>query len=177
MKLAILDRDGVVNYDSAAFIKSPDEWRPIPGSLEAITRLNQAGYHVVIATNQSGVGRGLFEMATLNAIHDKMNRALAEVGGRLDAIFFCPHAQEANCNCRKPRAGLLDEIGRRLNVTLEGVPVIGDARRDLEAATAVGARPILVLTGKGQKTRREGQLPPGTEVYGSLAEAVDALLR
>jgi D-glycero-D-manno-heptose 1,7-bisphosphate phosphatase len=177
MKLAILDRDGVVNYDSAAFIKSPDEWRPIPGSLEAITRLNQAGYHVVIATNQSGVGRGLFEMATLNAIHDKMNRALAEVGGRLDAIFFCPHAQEANCNCRKPRAGLLDEIGRRLNVTLEGVPVIGDARRDLEAAIAVGARPILVLTGKGQKTRREGQLPPGTEVYASLAEAVDALLR
>ncbi|HWI13800.1 MAG TPA: D-glycero-beta-D-manno-heptose 1,7-bisphosphate 7-phosphatase [Burkholderiales bacterium] len=177
MKLAILDRDGVVNYDSAAFIKSPDEWRPIPGSLEAITRLNQAGYHVVIATNQSGVGRGLFEMATLNAIHDKMNRALAEVGGRLDAIFFCPHAQEANCNCRKPRAGLLDEIGRRLNVTLEGVPVIGDARRDLEAAIAVGARPILVLTGKGQKTRREGRLPPGTEVYGSLAEAVDALLR
>jgi D-glycero-D-manno-heptose 1,7-bisphosphate phosphatase len=177
MKLAILDRDGVVNYDSAAFIKSPDEWRPIPGSLEAITRLNQAGYHVVIATNQSGVGRGLFEMATLNAIHDKMNRALAEVGGRLDAIFFCPHAQEANCNCRKPRAGLLDEIARRLNVTLDGVPVIGDARRDLEAAVAARARPILVLTGKGQKTRREGDLPPGTEVYASLAEAVDALLR
>lgn len=177
MRLAILDRDGVVNYDSAAFIKSPDEWRPIPGSLEAITRLNQAGYHVVIATNQSGVGRGLFEMATLNAIHDKMHHALAEVGGRLDAIFFCPHAQEANCNCRKPRAGLLNEIARRLNVTLEGVPVIGDARRDLEAAVAVHARPILVLTGKGQKTRREGELPPGTEVYASLAEAVDALLR
>lgn len=177
MKLAILDRDGVVNYDSAAFIKSPDEWRPIPGSLEAITRLNQAGYHVVIATNQSGVGRGLFEMATLNAIHDKMHRALAEVGGRLDAIFFCPHAQEANCNCRKPRAGLLDEIARRMNVTLEGVPVIGDARRDLEAAAAVGARPILVLTGKGQKSRREGDLPPGTEVYASLAEAVDRILQ
>jgi D-glycero-D-manno-heptose 1,7-bisphosphate phosphatase len=177
MKLAILDRDGVVNYDSAAFIKSPDEWRPIPGSLEAVTRLNQAGYHVVIATNQSGVGRGLFEMATLNAIHDKMHRALAEVGGRIDAIFFCPHAQEANCNCRKPRAGLLDEIARRLNVTLDGVPVIGDAQRDLQAAVAVGARPILVLTGKGQKTRREGGLPPGTEVYASLAEAVDALLR
>ncbi len=177
MKLAILDRDGVVNYDSAAFIKSPDEWRPIPGSLEAITRLNRAGYHVVIATNQSGVGRGLFEMATLNAIHDKMHRALAEAGGRLDAIFFCPHAQEANCACRKPRAGLLDEIARRLNVPLEGVPVIGDARRDLEAAVAVGARPILVLTGKGQKTRREGNLPPGTEVYPSLAEAVDALLQ
>lgn len=177
MKLAILDRDGVVNYDSAAFIKSPEEWRPIPGSLEAITRLNRAGYHVVIATNQSGVGRGLFEMATLNAIHDKMHRALAEVGGRIDAIFFCPHAQEANCECRKPRAGLLNEIARRMNVSLEGVPLIGDARRDIEAALAVRARPILVLTGKGQKTRREGELPPGTEVYPSLAEAVDALLQ
>ena len=177
MKLAILDRDGVVNHDSAAFIKNPDEWRPIPGSLEAIARLNQAGYHVVIATNQSGVGRGLFEMATLNAIHDKMHRALGEVGGRIDAIFFCPHAQEVNCDCRKPRSGLFDEIARRMNVTLEGVPVIGDARRDLEAAAAVKARPILVLTGKGQKTRREGDLPPDTEIYASLAEAVDALLR
>ncbi len=177
MKLAILDRDGVINYDSPAFIKTPEEWRPIPGSLEAITRLNRAGYHVVLATNQSGVGRGLFEMATLNAIHDKMHRALAEVGGRLDAIFFCPHSQEANCNCRKPRAGLLDEIARRMNVTLEGVPVIGDALRDLEAAVAVRARPILVLTGKGQKTRREGGLPQGTEIYPTLAEAVDALLQ
>lgn len=177
MKLAILDRDGVINHDSPAYIKSPEEWRPIPGSLEAITRLNRAGYHVVLATNQSGVGRGLFEMATLNAIHDKMHRALAEVGGRLDAIFFCPHSQEANCNCRKPRAGLLDEIARRMNVTLEGVPVIGDALRDLEAAVAVRARPILVLTGKGQKTRREGGLPQGTEIYPTLAEAVDALLQ
>jgi len=177
MKLAILDRDGVINYDSAAFIKSPDEWRPIPGSLEAITRLNQAGFHVVVATNQSGVGRGLFEMATLNAIHDKMHRALAEVGGRIDAVFFCPHAQEAGCNCRKPRAGLLDEIARRFNVTLEGVPVIGDAHRDLEAAATVRARPVLVLTGKGQKTKREGNLPPGTEIYASLAAAVDALLQ
>lgn len=177
MKLAILDRDGVINHDSPAYIKSPEEWRPFPGSLEAITRLNRAGYHVVLATNQSGVGRGLFEMATLNAIHDKMHRALAEVGGRLDAIFFCPHSQEANCNCRKPRAGLLDEIARRMNVTLEGVPVIGDALRDLEAAVAVRARPILVLTGKGQKTRREGGLPQGTEIYPTLAEAVDALLQ
>lgn len=176
MKLAILDRDGVVNYDSPAFIKSPDEWRPIPGSLDAITRLNRAGYHVVIATNQSGVGRGLFEMATLNAIHDKMHRALAEVGGRLDAVFFCPHAQEANCNCRKPRAGLLDEIARRFNMSLEGVPVIGDALRDLQAAAAVGALPVLVLTGKGPRTQREGGLPAGTQVHASLAAAVDALL-
>ncbi|HEY9445527.1 MAG TPA: D-glycero-beta-D-manno-heptose 1,7-bisphosphate 7-phosphatase [Burkholderiales bacterium] len=177
MKLAILDRDGVINYDSAAFIKSPDEWRPIPGSLEAITRLNQAGFHVVVATNQSGVGRGLFEMATLNAIHDKMHHALADVGGRIDAVFFCPHAQEVGCNCRKPRAGLLDEIARRFNVTLEGVPVIGDAQRDLEAAAAVRARPMLVLTGKGQKTKREGNLPPHTEIYASLTAAVDALLQ
>jgi len=176
MKLAILDRDGVVNYDSPAFIKSPEEWRPIPGSLDAITRLNRAGYHVVIATNQSGVGRGLFEMATLNAIHDKMHRALAEVGGRLDAVFFCPHAQEANCNCRKPRAGLLDEIARRFNMSLEGVPVIGDALRDLQAAAAVGAQPVLVLTGKGPRTQREGGLPAGTRVHATLAAAVDALL-
>ncbi|HEY9445500.1 MAG TPA: D-glycero-beta-D-manno-heptose 1,7-bisphosphate 7-phosphatase [Burkholderiales bacterium] len=177
MKLVILDRDGVINYDSAAFIKSPEEWRPIPGSLEAITRLNQAGFHVVVATNQSGVGRGLFEMATLNAIHDKMHHALAEVGGRIDAVFFCPHAQEAGCDCRKPRAGLLHEIARRFNVTLEGVPVIGDAHRDLEAAAAIHARPILVLTGKGQKTKREGGLPPGTEIYASLNAAVDILLQ
>jgi len=177
MKLVILDRDGVINYDSAAFIKSPQEWRPIPGSLEAIARLNQAGYRVVVATNQSGVGRGLFEMATLNAIHDKMHRALAQFGARIDAVFFCPHAQEAECACRKPRAGLLEEIGRRLNQELRDVPAIGDAQRDLEAAAAVGAKPILVLTGKGQKTRREGKLPPGTQVYANLAEAVDAIIR
>ncbi|HSQ05640.1 MAG TPA: D-glycero-beta-D-manno-heptose 1,7-bisphosphate 7-phosphatase [Burkholderiales bacterium] len=177
MKLVILDRDGVINYDSAAYIKSPEEWRPIPGSLEAIARLNQAGYRVVVATNQSGVGRGLFEMATLNAIHEKMHRALAQFGARIDAVFFCPHAQDAECACRKPRAGLLEEIGRRLNQELRGVPAIGDAQRDLEAAVAIGAKPILVLTGKGQKTRREGKLPPGTEVYANLAEAVDAIIR
>src|SRR5215212_4239612 len=156
MKLVILDRDGVINEDSATFIKSPDEWRPLPGSLEAIARLNHAGYHVVVATNQSGVGRGLFEVSTLNAIHDKMHRALAPIGGRIDAIFFCPHAQEANCSCRKPKAGLLEEISHRFNVDLKGVPCIGDALRDLQAAATVGAAPILVLTGKGAKTQREG---------------------
>jgi D-glycero-D-manno-heptose 1,7-bisphosphate phosphatase len=177
VKLVILDRDGVINYDSAEFIKRPEEWRAIPGSLEAIARLNQAGHHVVVATNQSGVGRGLIEMATLNAIHDKMHRALAEVGGRLDAVFFCPHAQDADCECRKPRPGLLREIARRYNVSLEGVPAIGDSLRDLECAAAMRARPILVLTGKGQKTRREGRLPPGTEIHPTLRDAVDALLR
>ncbi|MBX9811924.1 MAG: D-glycero-beta-D-manno-heptose 1,7-bisphosphate 7-phosphatase [Burkholderiales bacterium] len=177
MKLVILDRDGVINHDSASHIKSPEEWKPIPGSLEAIARLNQAGYHVVLATNQSGVGRGLFEMATLNAIHDKMHRALGQVGGRVDAIFFCPHAQDAGCNCRKPKPGLLEEIARRFNVTLEGVPSLGDSLRDLEASAAVGAQPILVLTGKGEKTRSEGKLPAGTRVFADLAAAVKAIIR
>ena len=112
MKLVILDRDGVINHDSASYIKSPDEWKPIPGSLEAIARLTQSGYSVVVATNQSGIGRGLFEMATLNAIHDKMHRALAQLGGRIDALFYCPHAADAKCDCRKPKPGMIEEIGR-----------------------------------------------------------------
>lgn len=177
MKLVILDRDGVINEDSASFIKTPEEWQPIPGSLEAIAKLHQSGYQVVLATNQSGVGRGLFEVSTLNAIHDRMHRALAQIGGRIDAIFFCPHAQEANCDCRKPRAGLLEEIARRFNVDLKGTPSIGDALRDLEAAAAVGAAPILVLTGKGRKTLEEGRLPEGTQVYENLAAAVQAIVR
>ena len=177
MKLVILDRDGVINHDSDSFIKSPEEWRPIAGSLEAIARLNHAGYQVVLATNQSGVGRGLFEVSTLNAIHDRMHRALAQIGGRIDAIFFCPHAQEVNCDCRKPRAGLLEEIARRFNVDLKGVPSIGDALRDLQASVAVGATPILVLTGKGEKTRAAGGLPEGTQIYDDLAAAVRAIVR
>jgi D-glycero-D-manno-heptose 1,7-bisphosphate phosphatase len=176
MKLIILDRDGVINFDSDAYIKSPEEWKPIPGSLEAIARLNQAGYHVVVATNQSGIGRGLFEMATLNAIHEKMHRALAGVGGRIDAVFFCPHAQDADCRCRKPKPGLFEEIASRLNVSMQGVPSVGDALRDLQATTAVGGRPILVLTGKGGKTQAAGGLPEGTTVYADLAEAVKHLI-
>ena len=177
MKLVILDRDGVINYDSDAYIRSPEEWKPIPGSLEAIVKLNQAGYRVVLATNQSGIGRGLFEMATLNAIHDKLHRALGQLGGRIDAIFFCPHAQEDACNCRKPKPGLYEEIGHRLNLSLKDVPSVGDALRDLQAAVAVGAKPILVLTGKGAKTAREGGLPPGTLTFPDLAAAVQALIR
>ena len=177
MKLVILDRDGVINDDSDNYIKGPDEWRPIPGSLEAIARLNHAGYHVILATNQSGVGRGLFEVSTLNAIHDKMHRALAQMGGRIDAIFFCPHAQDANCSCRKPKAGLLEEIARRFNVDLQGVPNIGDSLRDLQAAAAVRSTPILVLTGKGEKTRREGDLPEGTQIFADLADAVRSIVR
>lgn len=175
MKLVILDRDGVINHDSAQFIKSPEEWKPIPGSLEAIARLNQSGYQVVIATNQSGVGRGLLDMATLNAIHDLMHRRLAEVGGQVAAVFYCPHPADAGCSCRKPRAGLFEEIGRRFDVDLSGVPAVGDSLRDLQAAAAVGASPLLVLTGKGAKTRRDGGLPEGTRVYENLAEAAGAI--
>ncbi|HEY7741923.1 MAG TPA: D-glycero-beta-D-manno-heptose 1,7-bisphosphate 7-phosphatase [Burkholderiales bacterium] len=177
MKLVILDRDGVINHDSPSYIKSPDEWRPIARSLDAIARLTQADYRVVVATNQSGVGRGLFDMATLNAIHDKMHRAVAQAGGRIDAVFYCPHAMEANCGCRKPKPGLLEDIGRRFNTSLKDVPCIGDQLRDLQAAAAVGAQPILVLTGKGAKTQREGGLPPGTRVYADLADAVTSLVR
>ena len=176
MKLVILDRDGVINYDSASYIRTPDEWKPIPGSLEAIAQLSQAGYHVVVATNQSGVGRGLFEMATLNAIHDKMHRALGQLGGRIDAVFFCPHALDNGCNCRKPKPGLFQDIARRFNANLKDVPSIGDSLRDLEASAAAGAQPILVLTGKGQKTSRDGGLPPGTVIYADLAEAVESII-
>ncbi len=177
MKLVILDRDGVINHDSASYIKSPEEWKPIPGSLEAIALLNQAGYRVLVATNQSGIGRGLFDMATLNAIHDKMHRALSLVGGRVDGIFYCPHANDAGCACRKPRPGLLDEISKRFGVSLDGVPFIGDSLRDLQAGAAVGAQPVLVLTGKGKKTRKDGDLPEGTVVHADLAEAVRSLLQ
>lgn len=175
-KLVILDRDGVINFDSANFIKSPDEWRPLPGSLEAIARLAQAGYRVVVATNQSGVGRGLLDMATLNAIHDKLHKAVAAAGGRIDALFFCPHTAESECACRKPKPGMLLEIAARYNTDLRDVPAIGDSLRDLEAAVAVGARPILVLTGKGTETREAGGLPRLTEVYADLAEAAARLL-
>ena len=171
MKLVILDRDGVINFDSDAFIKSPDEWRPIPGSLEAIARLNQAGYQVVVATNQSGIGRGLFDMATLNAIHKKMHEAVFHAGGRIEAIFFCPHSAEAHCQCRKPRTGMFVDISERFNMALKGVPAVGDSLRDLQAAANVGAQPVLVLTGKGAKTRDSDELPQDTRVFPDLAAA------
>ncbi len=175
-RLIVLDRDGVINHDSDHFIKSPDEWLPIPGSLEAIARLNQAGYRAVVATNQSGIGRGLFDIGTLNAIHNKMHRALSLVGGRIDAVFFCPHTADSQCECRKPRAGMLEEIARRFGVDLRGVPVIGDGLRDLEAAASVGAQPMLVLTGKGEKTLRDGGFPADTVIYPDLAFAASALI-
>lgn len=176
MKLIILDRDGVINFDSAQFIKSPDEWKPIPGSLDAIARLNQAGYRVVVATNQSGIGRGLFDMDTLNAIHDKMLKALSQAGGRIDAFFFCPHTGADECACRKPKSGMLEEIAARFNADLTGVPTVGDSLRDLQAAAAVGAQPLLVRTGKGEKTAADPDLPPGTLIFRDLAAAVAHIL-
>lgn len=176
MKLIILDRDGVINFDSDKFIKSPDEWKPIPGSLEAVARLSQNGYRVVVASNQSGVGRGLFDMATLNAIHAKMHKALAQFGGRIDAVFYCPHAADSECGCRKPKTGMFSQIAERFHADLAGVPAIGDSLRDLQAAAEVGCLPMLVETGKGKKTLNVGGLPEGTLIFSNLADAVDAIL-
>jgi D-glycero-D-manno-heptose 1,7-bisphosphate phosphatase len=164
MKLIILDRDGVINYDSDEFIKHPDEWRPIPGSLDAIARLTQSGWRVVVASNQSGVGRGLLDMATLN-----------QAGGRIEAVFYCPDTDESQSPCRKPGPGMFFAIAERFNAALERAPAVGDSLRDLQAAAAVGAQPILVLTGKGRKTRSAGQLPESTAIYQDLAAVAQAL--
>jgi D-glycero-D-manno-heptose 1,7-bisphosphate phosphatase len=171
MKLIVLDRDGVINFDSDLYIKSPVEWRPIPGAIDAIARLNQHGFRVVVATNQSGIGRGLFDMATLNAINDKMMELVFRQGGRIDALFFCPHTATEQCGCRKPRTGMLEEIASRFHTDMKGVPVVGDSLKDLQAAEAVGAQPVLVLTGKGPKTQADGNLPKKTLVFADLAEA------
>src|SRR5258708_10533372 len=176
MKLAILDRDGVSNYDSEPYIKSPAEWRAIPGSIEAIARLNQHGYRMAVATNQSGIGRGLFDMATLNAINDKMMEMVFGQGGRIDALFFCPHTAVEECNCRKPRTGMLEEIAARFHTELKGVPCIGDSLKDLQAAESVGAHPILVLTGKGERTKADGGLPRKTLVLADLSEVTRHLI-
>ena len=171
MKLVILDRDGVINFDSDQYIKSPAEWRPIPGSIEAIARLHQGGWRIAVATNQSGIGRGLFDMATLNAINDKMMELVFRQGGRIDALFFCPHTAAEACGCRKPKTGMFEEIAARFHTELKGVPVVGDSLKDLQAAEAVGAQPLLVLTGKGARTREEGGMPKKTQVFENLAEA------
>ncbi len=178
MRLVILDRDGVINEDSDDYIKSPAEWRPLPGSLEAIARLNRNGYRVVVATNQSGIARGLFDLPTLTAIHEKMHRALVEQGGLIEAVFFCPHGPDDECACRKPRPGLLLDIAERLQIRLAGVPAIGDSLRDVQAARAAGAFPILVRTGKGNRTLASGSDElAGVPVFSDLAGAADALLR
>ncbi|NLC23320.1 MAG: D-glycero-beta-D-manno-heptose 1,7-bisphosphate 7-phosphatase [Oxalobacter sp.] len=176
MKLIILDRDGVINQDSDSFIKSPEEWEPIPGSLEAIARLYRAGYRVVVATNQSGLGRGLFDIIALNAIHQKMHAAVRAAGGIIDSIFFCPHTVSDNCDCRKPRQGMFNAISKRYDISLEGVPSVGDSLRDLQAGFLAGCRPILVMTGKGPLTHENGGLPPETIRFDNLAAVASHLL-
>lgn len=174
VKLIILDRDGVINFDSDNYIKSPSEWIPIPGSLEAIAKLNNAGYKVAIASNQSGVARGLYDLKTLAAIHQKMQTSLAAVGGTIDAIFFCPHHPDDRCTCRKPKTGLFQQIARHFQLLLVDVPAVGDSLRDLEAAQAVGCQPLLVLTGNGQETLKK--IKNTVPVFDNLAMAVNRLI-
>jgi D-glycero-D-manno-heptose 1,7-bisphosphate phosphatase len=179
MKLVILDRDGTINADSDEYIKSPDEWQPLPGALEAIARLNHAGWHVAVASNQSGLGRGLFDVAALNAIHAKMHKALGALGGRIDAVFYCPHSPDEGCQCRKPMPGLFEQIGERFGIDLKNTPVVGDTPRDLVAGVAVGCVPHLVLTGKAEVLRGQ-PLPPDypahTVVHQDLAAFADWLV-
>jgi len=167
----------VINFDSDEYIKSPAEWRPIPGSLEAIARLNQHGYQIAIASNQTAVARGLIDMRMLNSIHQKLHLSALAVGAHINAIFFCPHAADEFCDCRKPRPGMLTAIGKRFGINLRGVPMVGDALRDMQAAFEVGCSPYLVRTGKGEKTLQTGGLPPGTQVFSNLASVVEQLLQ
>jgi len=179
MKICILDRDGTINEDSDEFVKSPAEWTPLPGALEAIAKLNHAGWHVVVVTNQSGLGRGLFDVAALNAMHTKMHTMLAAVGGRVDAIFYCPHGPEEQCNCRKPAPGLFEQIAERYGMDLAGVPAVGDSLRDLVAGASVGCAPHLVLTGKGAAYRGRTlpeEFPRDTMVHADLGAFVDHLV-
>jgi len=172
VKLVILDRDGTINEESAAFVDSPDAWRPLPGALDAIARLNHAGWHVVVASNQSGLGRGLYEVAMLNVIQARMHKLLAAAGGRLDAIFYCPHAPDEACHCRKPEPGLFEQIGERFGVDLHGTPNVGDTVEDLLAGAAVGCESHLVLTGRGAIHRGQAlppEFPSGTHVHADLA--------
>ena len=177
MKLVILDRDGVINEDSDDYIKSPTEWKPIRGSLEAIARLHRAGWRVVVATNQSGISRKLFDLDTLARIHETMQRQVRDAGGMIDAVFFCPHGPDDNCDCRKPAPGMLHDIAMRLRTELAGVPAIGDSLRDIQAATAAGASPILVKTGKGSITVNNPELDSSIPVFNDLYSAVDSLLK
>jgi len=177
--LLILDRDGVINQDSASFVKSPEEWLPLPGSVAAIARLSRAGYTVAVASNQSGLARGLFDRNALRAMHRKLRRLVSNEGGRIDRIVVCPHGPDDGCSCRKPEPGLLTRLAQHYGVSLVGVPAIGDSLRDLQAAAAAGATPILVRTGNGKKT--QVSLPVAlrdVRIYDDLAAfATDALRR
>ncbi|SDX15701.1 D-glycero-beta-D-manno-heptose 1,7-bisphosphate 7-phosphatase [Thiocapsa roseopersicina] len=176
-RVVILDRDGVINEDTEHFIKSIDEWIPLPGSIDAIVRLSHAGYRVAVATNQSGLARGLLTPADLDSMHRKLRDLLAEQGGRIEMIVYCPHGPDDGCGCRKPKPGMLEEIGRRLSVNLAGVPFVGDSLGDIVAARAAGADPWMVCTGKGEDTLASGSPDlAGVPVYADLASVADALL-
>ena len=176
MKLVILDRDGVINEDSEKYIKHPDEWVPIAESLEAIAKLNGAGYQVVIATNQAGIERGLFDMAGLNAIHRKMHEAVKQVGGKIHAIFYCPCLDSPACTCRKPKPGMLLEIAQRFDISPHGIPFVGDSLRDLQAAASASCLPILVLTGNGQLTKDKAEIPFNTLICKDLDHAARTII-
>lgn len=172
LRLVILDRDGTINEEAPAFVDSPEAWRPLPGALEAIAKLNHGGWHVVVASNQSGLGRGLYEISALNAIQAKMHKLLSAVGARVDAVFYCPHGREEGCHCRKPASGLFDQIGERFGIELTGVPAVGDRLEDALAAAAAGCEPHLVLTGQGAVYRGRDlppEFPAGTRVHADLA--------
>ena len=176
-KFIILDRDGVINQDSKEYIKSPEEWQPISGSLEAIVKLNQAGFTVIIASNQSGVGRGYFDLETLKKIHQKMNDALAAISGKIDKIYFCPHKPEDNCECRKPKTGLFQQIAKDYKTDLHNAITIGDSRRDIQAGLQVGCRCILVKTGKGEQTIKENHPAiKNIQIFDDLAAAVEYVI-
>jgi D-glycero-D-manno-heptose 1,7-bisphosphate phosphatase len=179
MKLIILDRDGVINHDSDDYIKSPDEWQPIDGSLEAIARLNHAGYTVAIASNQSGLARGYFDIEVLTAMHKKMDELLAKIGGRIDAVFYCPHGPDDSCHCRKPKPGMLLDIGQRFNVSMRQVVFVGDSIADIKAANNAHAQAVLVRTGKGIRTEKilQSENRSSIPVYDDLASAVTAILQ
>ncbi|HEX5840970.1 MAG TPA: D-glycero-beta-D-manno-heptose 1,7-bisphosphate 7-phosphatase [Pseudomonas sp.] len=175
MKLLILDRDGVINYDSDAYIKSLDEWIPLPGAIEAIARLSQAGWTVAVATNQSGLARGYYDLATLDAMHARLRQLVAEQGGELGLIVHCPHGPDDGCACRKPKPGMLQQIAAHYGVPLKGIWFVGDSSGDLSAAQAVDCQPVLVKTGKGERTLAK-TLPGGALVFDDLAAVADQLL-
>lgn len=176
LRVVILDRDGVINEDSNNGIRSIDEWRPLPGSLDAIVRLNQAHYHVVIVTNQSGIAAGLLSLDTLHQIHARLQQELIQRGGRIDAIYFCAHGPDDECQCRKPKVGLLRDLAKRLQLNLADTIMIGDSLSDLQAARTVKARSLMVRTGKGRMTEQQGEGLKGVAVFDDLSAAVDQLL-
>ena len=175
-KLIILDRDGVINEDSDNYVRSEEEWIPIPGSIDAIARLSKAGYIIAVATNQSGIARGYYSLSTLEAMHRKMTALVSTLNGRIHSIRFCPHGPDDNCRCRKPDTGLIEQIEQELGCPASGACLVGDSLRDLQSARSAGCKPILVKTGKGRRTLAKGEGLEGVPVYDNLAEFADSLL-